>query len=176
MAESMNDFFVNVGNTVEAKIPQGDNHFSKFLKNTNPKSIFLNPVDNSEVTSLINQIQSSRSCGPNSIPSKILKTNVNILSIPLELIINKSLNEGVFPKLMKSANVCPIFKKGDKKKCENYRPISLLSNLSKIFERLMHIRLYEFLEKSKIFYESNSNFERDFQLTKTNLGYKEQFR
>ena len=77
----------------------------------------------------------SKACGPNSIPTNILKNNIVDLAEPLEIILNMSLNEGVFPQLMKLGNVCPIFKKSDKNKCENYRSISLLSNLSKNFER-----------------------------------------
>ena len=59
----------------------------------------------------------------------------------------------MFPQFMKLADVCPIFKKKDKNRCENFRPISLLSNLSKLYERAMHTRLYEFLEFTNIFYE-----------------------
>ena len=88
----------------------------------------------------------SKACGPNSIPTQILKTNLEFLVSPLKHIINLSFTEGCFPQLLKLAEVCPIFKKKDKNKCENYRPISLLSNLSKLFERVMHTRIYEFLE------------------------------
>ena len=58
------------------------------------------------------------------------------------------------------AEVCPIFKKKDKNKCENYRPISLLSNLSKLFERAMHTRIYEFLETHNIFSDLQFGFRK----------------
>ena len=58
------------------------------------------------------------------------------------------------------ANVCPIFKKSDKNKCENYRPISLLSNISKLYERAMHTRVYDFLEKYKLLYERQFGFRK----------------
>ena len=111
MAESMNDFFVNIGNTVEAKIPQRNKHFSTYLKNPITNNIFLNPVDRPEIVSLINQIKTTKACGPNIIPANILKNNANYLSEPLEIILNMSLSEGTFPELMKLANVCPIDKK-----------------------------------------------------------------
>ena len=60
------------------------------------------------------------------------------------------------------ANVCPIFKKKDKNKCESYRPISLLYNLSKLFERAMHTRIYEFLEKYDTFYDLQFGFRKKY--------------
>ena len=77
---------------------------------------------------------------------------MQVLVEPLKYILNISLEQGNFPKLLKRAEVCPIFKENDKRKCENYRPISLLSNISKLFERAMHNRIYDFLESSDILY------------------------
>ena len=102
----------------------------------------------------------SKSIGPYSIPSALLKNNVHQFAHPLSHIINLSFSEGCFPQLLKFADVCPIFKKKNKNKCENYRPISLLSNLSKLFERAMHTRLYEFLEKYNIFYNLQFGFRK----------------
>ena len=63
--------------------------------------------------------------------------------------INMSFSQGVFPNILKIANVISIYKKSDKLNCNNYRPISL-SNISKIFEKSMHIRLANFLKKNKL--------------------------
>ena len=125
----------------------------------------LNKIDS------INQISSKKACGPNSIPTNILKNNIMNLSGPLEIILNMSLNEGIFPKLMKLPNVCPIFKKYDKNKCENYRPISLLSNLSKIFERIMH-----FLDDSNVLYEFQFGFRKRYSTNHALLSIVENIR
>ena len=84
------------------------------------------------------------------------KTNSFVL--PLKLAINQSFAEGKFPDLLKITKVCPVFKKGEKNLRENYRPISLLANLSKIFEHAMHTRLYAFLEDFDAFYDLQYGF------------------
>ena len=137
MAESLNDFFVNIGSSVEAKIPKSQKHFSSFLGSPNNKSIFLKPCTPIEVLEIINSMKSSKSCGPNSIATNLLIEFSQMLVYHLVSIINLSFKQGVFPSLNKETDVCPIHKKGDKNRCENYRPISLLPNISKIFERVM---------------------------------------
>ncbi len=176
MADAMNDFFVNIGNTVEGKIPQAETDFSTYLPEPNIQSIFLKPVTNNETINLISQIQLPKSCGPNSIPNNILRTNANIFAEPLTVLLNKSISEGTFPQLLKLANVCPIYKKNDKSKCENYRPISLLSNLSKIFERMMHTRVYDFIENCDIIYKLQFGFRKRYSTNHSLLSIVESIR
>ena len=83
-------------------------------------------------------------------------------SKPLSDIINLSFNQGVFPNLLKITNVIPIHKKGDKLDCNNYRPISLLSNISKIFEKCMHTRLTNFLQVNKFFFSHQFGFRNGY--------------
>ena len=73
MAEKFNEFYVNIGNMVNEKIPQAKSKFSDFLKNSVPNSIFIAPVDDKEISAMFSKIDSSKSCGPNSIPSNLLK-------------------------------------------------------------------------------------------------------
>ena len=121
--------------------------FSTFLKNKPDNSLFLEPVSENEVIDMIKNLNSSKASGPSSIPTNILKIFSESLAKPRAHIINHSFSEGVFPSALKLASICPIFKKKEKDKCENYRPISLLSNISKLFERAMHSRVYDFFEK-----------------------------
>ena len=72
--------------------------------------------------------------------------------------INSSFTEGSFLNILKIAQVCTVFKKGECDLRENYRPISLLSNLSKLFERAMHSRVYSFLENSGLFFDLQFGF------------------
>ena len=87
-----------------------------------------------------------------------------------------SFKEGIFPSLNKQATVCPIHKKEDIKRCENYRPISLLPNMSKIFERLMYIRLEDFLNSSDIMYKFQFGFRKGYSTNHALLSIVEQIR
>ena len=176
MAKSFNDFFVNIGNKVEEKIPHSDVHFSHFLSKDTDSIFFIQPVDEEEISNMISQLNTSKSCGPNSVPTKLLKDNSELFSSPLKHIINLSFEEGCFPDMLKVANVCPIYKKKCKNKCENYRPISLLPNLSKLFERAMHSRLYDFLEKSHILYDLQFGFRKKNSTTHALLDIVEKIR
>ena len=176
MAESLNDFFVNIGASVEAKIPQSKKHFSSYLVNPNNKSIFVNPCTEYELRMIIGSLKSSKACGPNSISTNLLIEFSDLLINPLVSIINMSFKEGIFPSLNKQAIVCPIHKKEDIKRCENYRPISLLPNMSKIFERLMYIRLEDFLNSSDIMYKFQFGFRKGYSTNHALLSIVEQIR
>ena len=92
------------------------------------------------------------------------------------MIVNKSLTEGSLPSLLKIANVCPIFKKNDRTKCANYRPISLLSNISKIFERIVYNRVESFLKDNDIIYQHQYGFRRKYSTNHAVLSILEEVR
>ena len=119
IANSFNDFFSNIGKNVEEKIPKSETAFSAYLKESSDKSIFLRACNNDEILSIISDLYFSKASGPNSVPSFILAEFSPLLVEPLCSIINLS-REGVFPSLLKFASICPIFKRGEKFKCENY--------------------------------------------------------
>ena len=93
----------------------------------------------------------NKGVGPNSIPAKILNDYKSEFSKPFSDMINTSFTTGILPSTLKVANIIPIHKKLNKLVCSNYQSISLLSNISKIFEKMIHIRLASFLNKNKIF-------------------------
>ena len=119
MAESLNDFFVNIGSSVEAKIPKSKTCYTSYLKQSNNKSIFLTQCSVMELTTIIKNMETS--CGPNSISTSLL---IEFSDLLVSSIINMSLMEGIFPSLNKEADICPIHKKNERTKCENYRPIT----------------------------------------------------
>ena len=160
ISEQFNKHFCNIAETIEKEIPSAKNNFRGYLKNPIEKSFFNNPTtaDDDEVETQIKCLKNNKASGPNSIPTSIFKNFQKSLSVPLAEIINLSFNEGKFPTQLKSANVIPVFKKGDKLEVNNYRPISLISNISKIIEKLIHRRLNSFLEKNNIFYPFQFGF------------------
>ena len=68
---------------------------------------------------------------------------------------------GVFPSKWKVSNICPVFKNGDKQNKSNYRPIALLSSISKCLDKIVFKRLYEFLIENNLVIENNSSFKRN---------------
>lgn len=107
-----------------------------------------------------------KAIGPDNISGIFLKNCANELCVPLTIIFNMSLKEGVFPSIFKRANVVPIFKSGDKCAVKNYRPVSLLSIVSKLFEKLVHAKMYEHVKH--LISESQHGFVKS-RSTQTNL-------
>ena len=118
MAESLIDFFVNIGSSVEAKIPKSKRSFVSYLGDSNHKCIFLLPCSPTEILLTINDMKSSKASGPNSITSNLLMEFSQFLVYPLVSIINMSLKGGIFPSMNKEADVCPIHKKMKKASVE----------------------------------------------------------
>ena len=104
--------------------------------NPNDASFFLIPSVPEEISFLIDQIDPKKSIGPNSIPIFILKSFKNFFSVWLSNLINLGFTTGKFPDILKIAKITPIHKKDCKLEVSNYRPISLLSIFSKIYEKL----------------------------------------
>ena len=103
----------------------------------------------------------NKSAGPASIPVKLLKLIPDLIIIPLCNIINLSFVSGSFPDPLKIVKVIPIHKNGSTQDMNNYRPISLLSIFDKIMEKIMHERLYKFLELNNILYSKQFGFRKN---------------
>ena len=116
--------------------------------------MFLLPTTINEVESAIKELQDKKATGPNSIPSKILKNNKDVLSMPLCDLINLVFVSGTFPQQLKTAKIIPFYKKGDPLDWTNYHPISILSDLEKLIEKLIHSRMNKFLENHECFYKN----------------------
>ena len=88
----------------------------------------------------------------------MLKEIKKEISGPLSSLINLSFDTGEFPNCLKLAKVIPVYKKGDQQECNNYRPISLLSNISKLIEKLLYNRLHKFLNQNKCLFNYQFGF------------------
>ena len=107
---------------------------------------------------VINSFKSGKAVGPFSIPISLLKLLCEYISIPLCEIINESFISGIFPDPLKLAKVIPLYKKQSPDDPSNYRPISFLSVFSKIIEKLMYNRLYNFFEDQNVLYSLQFRF------------------
>ena len=137
-------------------------HFSDYLSNESDSTIFLQSTDKEEIANIISSLNSSKASGPNSIPYRILFLLKNDISKQLADLFNLSFLTGVFPSVLKTAKVVPVFKKDSKLDYSNYRPISLLSNIEKILEKLMYKRLYTFLNNNNIIYKLQFGFRQQY--------------
>ena len=112
-----------------------------------------------EVLKALNALDPNKSCGPDELPNRILKMTALIICDPLTKLFNKSLAAGIFPSIWKEAHVHPIFKnKGSPSTPTNYRPISLLPCLSKVFERIVHNHIYEHLTVNSLLTSKQSGY------------------
>ena len=107
----------------------------------------------------------SKSSGPYRVPVTILKTIRDYISEPLSVLVNDSFASGNFPEKLKLARITPVFKKGSRFDEDNYRPISVLSNISKLFEKAMYHHLYSYLEELKILYPLQFGFREKCLIT-----------
>ena len=158
IAEHFNDYFTSISKELQKHIPPTKRNFSDNLKKPNAKSFLMTPTIPEEISDLIETLSSNKSAGPNSIPMSILKKIKNEISIPLSAIISNPFENGIFSNLLKSAQVIPVFKNGSRLSCNNYRPISLLSNIGKTIVKLIHKRLNHILEQHKVFYALQFGF------------------
>ena len=117
-------------------------------------------VDENNIRKIADKLENKKSCGIDGISNIIMKSIINILIKPISIIINQMLETGVFPNKLKVAKVIPLFKKGDPTLLTNYRPISLLPSLSKIFEKVIYQQLYAYFENSKLFFKGQYGFRK----------------
>ena len=141
IAQEFNNFFVSIGPQLASNISSSTNHM--VYMNTVANSIFIPDITTIEVINVILLLKNS-CAGWDDIPAYVMKRCINVYIEPLTHIIDKSMKEGVFPSELKLAKVVPIFKSGDSSKITNYRPISVLSFFSKVFERDSRNVLYKY--------------------------------
>ena len=114
--------------------------------------------------------------GPFRIPNCVLNEFNKLFSIPINRIFNLSIEHGVFPKKMKIPIVIPVHKKDDTEDCNNYRSISLLPNISKLFEKLIKNRLSKFLEENKCLFSRQFGFRNKHSTNHTLIDLTETIR
>ena len=144
IAEEFNSYFVNIGKSMADAISPGSAwNFNFSATNKNSNSLFLTPSCPQEVLNVIKKLKTKKARRTiNDVETVFIKDANPIISKFLSDMFNVCLSEGTYPDLVKIAEVVPIFKKGERNKMTNYRPISLLSQFNKISEKLLYTRIY----------------------------------
>ena len=96
------------------------------------------------------------------VPTKIIKESANIFAEIIHLAINASINKNKFPSFLKLAHGIPVFKKGSKNSKHNYQPISILKDISEVYERVMFKQIGDFMEN--FFSKFQYGFRKDYSM------------
>ena len=156
-ANTFNTFFSSIASKLKSNLPilQNLNEFNNFPSISS--SIFLKRASPPEVVNIINSLPNK--CGNiNEFPTKILKSMSDYISFTLCQIFNLIVTRGSYPDILKVARIRPIYKAKDPYDVNNYRPISILSCINKIFERLLLARMNSFIDQFNILSTSQYGF------------------
>ena len=124
------------------------------------ESMFVYNATLIEVVKVIELLQPKQSSGKDENSNQVIKSISLVIATYLTYLINPSFKTGCFPERLKWAKVLPLFQQGSKTDLNKYRPISLFICLGKIYERIMHKRLYNFLDICKVFYSNQFGFRK----------------
>ena len=157
-AEAFNNFFLNHSNLND----QGQNLPSLEHVPVNLTELVISETD---VLDQLKALDPTKSTGPDGISPKLLKVAADIIAPSLTTLFNLSLNQGRFPQFWKNANVLPLHKKGSMDDLNNYRPVSLLSCVGKIFEKVVHKHVFNYIRDKNLLSEHQSGFKKNDSTT-----------
>ena len=141
-----------------------DTHVIDFYQNQNVShNMFgLVSVIVDQVSSILNSIIASKVTGLDELPARFIKDGSSVIAKHITHFVNLSITTGIIPDDLKVARVVPLYKKKTKTNVENYRPISVLSIISKIFERIVFNQLNNLLTEHKLLYIFHSGFRSSY--------------
>ena len=166
IAEGLNNFFCSIGEDLAKQHESANNsEFMKYLNTPVNQSMYMYSISTKEISNQIKFLDSKKSAGHDGITAKFLKLSHSCVIAPLADIFNASIKTGIYPDELKIAKCIPLYKKGKKDDPSNYRPISILCSINKIFEKLLYQRLYKYFSKFKILYEYQYGFRKNHSTT-----------
>ena len=159
IANKFNLFFTNIAQTLARDNKYDGTKNFKYYLNKHINTVFnFENVDEDTVRKTIQTLPSKNSCGLDGISSKLIKIIEPAIIKPLTLLINQVLKTGIFPDELKIAKLIAIFKKDDPTLFKNYRPISLLSTISKIIEKIIFTQLSLYFDENKLIFDNQYGF------------------
>ena len=146
-----------LANNIDCTDVNGD--FTDYLKDIDSsKSMFIQPTCETEIVNIVNKFANKTSADYCGMNMKLVKSIIGCIVKPITYICNLSLKSGIFPNKMKVAKVIPIFKAGDIHSVSNYRPVSILPQLSKVIEKLFEVRLRKYIDSHNFFFSGQYGF------------------
>lgn len=165
IANNFNQYFTNIGPSLANNIRTScESTFKDYLNDRHSSNFEFISVTKEQVTKVIDNLKPKTSRGKDNMSNKLLKEVKNEISESLTVIINQCFSTGVFPNSLKIAKVVPLHKKNENYLFDNYRPVSILSSISKVIEKIMHNQIYNYLKESNLLYTSQYGF-RSFHST-----------
>ena len=146
ITNEFNEFFANAGKHVAAQISKTSVVPESFIPAKKSPNLEFSNTSPGEIVDIIKGFQSKTSSDIDGISMKLLKAVAIEISSPLAHIFNLSLKKGIFPSALKLSRVVPIHKAGKTDLCDNYRPIALLSSISKNLEKIESLKLVNHLD------------------------------
>ena len=160
IANEFNKYFTSVGPTFANAIPITNKTYQFYLNKVITSTFSFSLTDSETVSKIIDEFAPKTSTGIDGLSMKLLKQIKPHICDSIKLVINQSLTTGIFPDIFKIAKVLPLFKKEDPLLTENYRPISLLPCISKVFEKVVFKQVYTYFDNKKLLYISQYGFRK----------------
>lgn len=161
MANNFCKYFSNIGPNLAAKIAPSSANFQDYLMSPLYQPLGFRPLVSEELKEIVHTFATGKAPGFDKIPTRIIKLTIEIIVEPLTKVIKLSLESGCSPDTLKIAKVLLIFKSGDPERKENYRPISILSAFSKLYERVVYNGIYIlYLTDFNLLYNNQFGFRR----------------
>ena len=124
-------------------------------------SVFFESTDHQEIVNICDSLRPGTAAGYDTIHMDVIKSTIDLISKPLARVINLSMASGIVPNELKIARVIPLFKSGDQDLFTNYRPVSVLPIFSKFLEKVIYVRLYNYLVKYSILFDNQYGFRKN---------------
>ena len=161
IVNEFNNYFTNIGPRLANSINIPENRsFRDFLPDPPNCNFQFSQINPNDIVKVIDSLKSKTTRGFDQMSTKLLKFIKNEISLPISKIVNQSLESGIFPNKLKIGKVTPLYKKDEVHLIENYRPISVLPAISKIFEKIMYNQISKYFNVNKLFFESQYGFRK----------------
>lgn len=158
IGNEFNIYFSTIGQTLQQQVPRRRTPIQSTERRT--KTMFVTPTNYSEIKNIISKLDENKSVGLDGITNKMLKRCIQPISAILSIILNKIIDYQDYPDNLKTARVVPIHKSGNQDNCENYRPISILTGINRIFETALNERIISFMKHTKFLTAHQYGFRR----------------